>query len=204
MTTVGLRLRFFAKTCYDSISGLARTMNVAPQAFDKYLKEERLPGGETLLQLYELGCDATWLLTGKGIMYADSERGKTFALAKEGTLRGGENYQAALQMEVELRSRNLQKKLALCRSWLTISKTHEEWYQKLRSYDDTIQFDDVLVWEGILLRNDAHPPQSVFVFLMQQGININWLSGDNVSPFTDSEEGIALARQTMKYDARLA
>lgn len=66
--TLGERLRLFAEDKYGkkgAINKLAESLGIKPPSLYVYLKDESKPGTELLLKLNEIGCDLSWLLTGK-------------------------------------------------------------------------------------------------------------------------------------------
>lgn len=65
---VGNRLKEFAEAFYGNMAGLARKLGVSQAYFTSYISGRSLPGGEVLIELYNLGCNINWLLTGQGEM----------------------------------------------------------------------------------------------------------------------------------------
>lgn len=65
---VGERLKIFANYRFDSVSGLARALDMHPNSFHSgYIGGRHYPGGEMLIKLFYAGCDIAWLLTGEGL-----------------------------------------------------------------------------------------------------------------------------------------
>ncbi|MGK9477901.1 hypothetical protein [Melioribacter sp. OK-6-Me] len=65
---IGERLRIFAIEKWGkkgAIKELAASLNMKPQSLYNYLRNESKPGADILLKLNELGCDLSWLLTGR-------------------------------------------------------------------------------------------------------------------------------------------
>jgi hypothetical protein len=58
------RLREFAKVNYGTMSGLAKALEMKPQALQVYLNGRSVPGFKLQEKLNSLGCDISWLLTG--------------------------------------------------------------------------------------------------------------------------------------------
>ncbi len=72
--TIGERLRAFAKERWGeegAIKKLAEALEMKPPSLYNYLNDDSKPGSEFLLKLNNLGCDLSWLLTGK---YAKDEK----------------------------------------------------------------------------------------------------------------------------------
>ena len=64
---ISRNLRKFAEENYVTNSDFAEALQIKPQSLHKYLKGERIPGTEMIIKLINLGCDPSWLLTGKSI-----------------------------------------------------------------------------------------------------------------------------------------
>lgn len=66
--TIGQRIRLFAENKFGkkgAIKKLAESLELKPPSLYVYLKDVSKPGTELLLKLNDLGCDITWLLTGR-------------------------------------------------------------------------------------------------------------------------------------------
>lgn len=61
---VGLRLRKFLLEKFIKLNIAAEKVGMSPQALQKYLNGDFIPGGEILSKLSQLGCDIDWLLLG--------------------------------------------------------------------------------------------------------------------------------------------
>lgn len=283
MESIGLRMRSFGKFAYGTISAFASAMQMKPPALHPYLENKTEPGTKIIMRLWFLGCDCTWLLTGKGNMFAANERGETlerkqlqeqtsayendvtqdestpsWRFAYKKAFRDGNDSQrkhltefvqillgealddtpetakdklALLACKLvyegmtteQVRSilttkqkpqaeedknnfpatstiepsysdlfidQNRYRKIALLRQWLTDTGEYGEWYNRIKEYDHDLKFDDVLAWEGVVLRpGDGNQPSGgFFSFLHAQGVNVDWLFGDGVEPFSDREQ----------------
>lgn len=77
---IGERIRAFGQLLFDGQKGwgkmFAQAMGVKPPTLHPYFRNEKKPGGLVLERLIKLGCNADWLLTGKGDMFAENESGK--------------------------------------------------------------------------------------------------------------------------------
>lgn len=62
---VGLRLRKFLLEKFIKLNIAAEKVGMSPQALQKYLNGDFIPGGEILSKLSQLGCDIEWLLLRK-------------------------------------------------------------------------------------------------------------------------------------------
>jgi len=73
---IGLRLGQVADAFFGgNRSKLASSIGMTPGSFNKYLQEERTPGGEILTRLYHIGVNINWLLTGDGVInYANHKQ----------------------------------------------------------------------------------------------------------------------------------
>lgn len=65
---IGIRLKRFAKSYFDSFAAMARALDIHPATLSSsYLSGRHFPGGELLIKLFHAGCDLGWLLTGEGL-----------------------------------------------------------------------------------------------------------------------------------------
>ncbi len=65
---VGERLKIFANYRFESVSALARALDMHPNSFHSgYIGGRHYPGGEMLIKLLYAGCDIAWLLVGEGL-----------------------------------------------------------------------------------------------------------------------------------------
>lgn len=65
----GNRFRQIADQLYDgNKSELARSLNMQPSSFSKYVQGSRHPGAQVLTRISQLGVNINWFLTGKGPM----------------------------------------------------------------------------------------------------------------------------------------
>lgn len=100
---------------------------------------------------------------------------------------------SVVQNQYPFTDQNRYRKIALLRHWLTETGEYGEWYNRIKQYDPDLKFDDVLAWEGVVLRTgDGNQPSGgFFSFLNAQGVNVDWLFGDGVEPFSDREQANA-------------
>ena len=64
-STIGARLRQFAKDEFKTIRKLAELLEMSEENLSQYTRDKSKPGANMLLKLNELGCDLNWLITGK-------------------------------------------------------------------------------------------------------------------------------------------
>ena len=65
---IGKRLEIFIVTNFNEKQEFAKLIEVSPSMLSQWTTEQRVPSGETLRKIAELGCNINWLLTGKGRM----------------------------------------------------------------------------------------------------------------------------------------
>ncbi|MBS1536417.1 MAG: LexA family transcriptional regulator [Bacteroidetes bacterium] len=64
MSTIGKRIKIFAKENYKSVSALTRAMGMSATALAPYIKGSIIPGIRLQEKLKDAGCDIDWLMTG--------------------------------------------------------------------------------------------------------------------------------------------
>jgi phage repressor protein C with HTH and peptisase S24 domain len=75
-TGIGNRLQKVADELYEgNVSDLARSLDMKPPSFYKYVNGERRPGTTVLRRLTLLGINLDWLLTGEGKMLQSTAKG---------------------------------------------------------------------------------------------------------------------------------
>jgi hypothetical protein len=62
---------------------LARAIGKRPDTLNSYFKQDSIPGGEFLTELWKVGISSDWILTGEGSMYADNEAGRALRKKKQ-------------------------------------------------------------------------------------------------------------------------
>lgn len=60
-THISRKLRQLLKNKFGSYKKASIALSMSPQNLQKYLDGERVPGGEVLIRLLEVGCDLNWL-----------------------------------------------------------------------------------------------------------------------------------------------
>lgn len=68
VSSLGDRLRQFAKTQHGSVAALTRTIGKGRNFLGSYIENRAKPGSEILAAVARAGCDINWLLTGEGPM----------------------------------------------------------------------------------------------------------------------------------------
>lgn len=118
--TIGKRLRQFAKDKYGTVRKLAELLEMSEENLSQYTRDKSKPGANMLLKLNELGCDLSWLLTGK---YATTPKEMFDATFK---YKQKENPYDRRINELEEENRKLKKKLAVYEKALAyINKSKE-------------------------------------------------------------------------------
>lgn len=74
METTGERLKYFVSMAFSTNKEFSEKSGMANPAM--YFTNDRVPGGDLLRRLHELGLNMVWLLTGDGNMFADNAAGR--------------------------------------------------------------------------------------------------------------------------------
>lgn len=69
------RLELFLKTNYKNYADFAKTVGLDRSQITAYVKGRTKPLLKKMEEFYEAGVDPNWLITGKGNMFSDSEKG---------------------------------------------------------------------------------------------------------------------------------
>ncbi len=76
---VGIRLKQFAKEKFGSVTELAEKLDMTQASLSgTYISGKSLPGAEIITKLILLGCDISWLLTGKENIIKDHYTSETY------------------------------------------------------------------------------------------------------------------------------
>lgn len=62
---IGVRLREYGLNKFPTLADFARALGIDPQNLNSYLSGRRRPGNKMKFRLKKIGCDASWLMTGK-------------------------------------------------------------------------------------------------------------------------------------------
>jgi transcriptional regulator with XRE-family HTH domain len=107
--TSGERFKYLANAFFEgNRSELARHLDIQPQSFSKYTGGDITPGGKILANLYELGVNTTWIVTGDGEIYnpdklpPDKQWKRLFILRNRIIRFGGTQQKIANQLGVDL------------------------------------------------------------------------------------------------------
>jgi phage repressor protein C with HTH and peptisase S24 domain len=99
--TIGHRIREFCAHKYLSVNDFAQSMGMDAGNVQAYMRGARKPGTKVLSRLESLGCNSSWILTGKGEMLSgkqplnsrEDEIKRTFKVEDEsGYYRSGSAY----------------------------------------------------------------------------------------------------------------
>ena len=77
----GTRLRIWTGLVYATRFKACVALEIQPPTLYRYFKAENAPGSEFLTRLASEGCSISWLLTGEGSIFSESDTG--MALAKQ-------------------------------------------------------------------------------------------------------------------------
>jgi hypothetical protein len=74
LQTTGIRIRMFGRLRYVTVKAFADAMQMSASNLQLYMSDRRRPGTPILTRLEAIGCNASWILTGKGdIMKASAD-----------------------------------------------------------------------------------------------------------------------------------
>lgn len=72
----GKRLKTFVLAAYKEFRDFAADIGTSPSMVSMWFSGKKMPGGDYLLKIFNVGCSLDWLLGGIGNMLADNEAGK--------------------------------------------------------------------------------------------------------------------------------
>jgi transcriptional regulator with XRE-family HTH domain len=72
-STIGERIRKFAKAQHGSVAELTRAIGKGRNFLGAYVEGRAKPGSEILAAISDAGCNINWLLTGQGEMLRTAE-----------------------------------------------------------------------------------------------------------------------------------
>lgn len=77
-STIGDRIRTFAKSRFGSVAELTRSIGKGRNFLGSYVENRAKPGSVILIAIGEAGCNINWLLTGEGAMLRKVESSVQF------------------------------------------------------------------------------------------------------------------------------
>ncbi len=167
------RLEKFITENYCTVNGFCKATGIGNYKISRYINRKSSISFDILRELHNYGLNLTWLVTGKGEMFADNEVGE------------------------KLRMNHNKKKLKVEKNTAKIKKIRIElWilenFKSIENFCKEAELDEDYV-EAELHRKRLTPD---FVqFLIQRGCNINWLRTGKGSKYSNTPDGIVLRKR---------
>jgi transcriptional regulator with XRE-family HTH domain len=140
LTTTGERLDYFIRKSGLKKKDFAQFVGISGTNVSGYISNRLQMSFEQLRKVYSLGCDTTWLITGKGEMYADNERG---LLLERNTFQDSQKYSLLLNNnEVSEEEREKPLWQITMRAALMVASERQSRY--LRRIHEILTSDDLL------------------------------------------------------------
>ncbi|TAL67834.1 MAG: XRE family transcriptional regulator [Bacteroidetes bacterium] len=175
---IGIRIKLFIQTCYQSQLFFAKLVNLDPTYLNRIINNRLNPGVDILSRFNSAGVSLDWLLNGSGSMYSTNSL--------------GEKLKNMVSDSSNITQNTTNKRVI---SWIS------ENYDNLENFCNIFKID--LQKSHSIIYESAMPDSEYLEILNEAGCNIKWLHTGQGSRFENNPAGTILKMKNKNFQSTI-